>query len=366
MFETEASQLANAGFAVERLVVDNDAIGSRLQAAAIALRPGGMRVVAQRLQEAVARHRAEIVHFHNLFPLIGARALEAVVASGVPAVVTLHNYRLLCANAMLMRDGGPCTLCEDYGRLQGIRYRCYRGSAIGSTAVTLHTEMVKRVIARHPQAVTCIALTDFARAQFVGAGIALNSLRIKGNSVSDLGRSEERPRSGLLYVGRLSAEKGVSTLLAATAQAHVPLTIIGEGPQEAELRASASPDVTFLGRLPGNEVRARMREALAVAIPSIWFEGFPMTAVEAMEAGTAVIASDIGSLSEIVTPNIGMLARPGHVGSLVEAIAYMFSDPAAARAQGQAARSRFERLFAPEANVRTLTAIYQDACAKFP
>jgi glycosyltransferase involved in cell wall biosynthesis len=359
--DTEANQLQQAGFAVETMIVSNDMIRSHLGAATIALRPGGLSSVSKELDRRVAQFRPDVVHFHNYFPLLGARGLRTVVARRVPAVMTLHNYRLLCAGAMLMRNSVPCELCLTHNRLQGLRHRCYRGSLPGTAAVTAHTELVRRMIVSNADTVRCIALTRFARNQFVAGGMPANSLILKPNSVSDLG-STQSERSGVIYVGRLSPEKGVVTLVEAASAAGIPLTLIGDGPLAGRLARIAGPTISMTGRLSSAETRAAMRRALAVAIPSTWFEGFPMTAVEAMEAGCMLIASDIGSLSEIVTPTTGILVPPGNTSEWQAALTKALAAPDTL-AKGRSARRRFETHYSPAANVAALTTIYRDAIA---
>jgi glycosyltransferase involved in cell wall biosynthesis len=361
--DTEANQLQQAGFAVETMIVSNDMIRSHLGAATIALRPGGLSSVSKELDRRVAQFRPDVVHFHNYFPLLGARGLRTVVARRVPAVMTLHNYRLLCAGAMLMRNSVPCELCLTHNRLQGLRHRCYRGSLPGTAAVTAHTELVRRMIVSNADTVRCIALTRFARNQFVAGGMPAKSLILKPNSVSDLGSTQSASeRSGVIYVGRLSPEKGVVTLVEAASAAGIPLTLIGDGPLAGRLARIAGPTISMTGRLSSAETRAAMRRALAVAIPSTWFEGFPMTAVEAMEAGCMLIASDIGSLSEIVTPTTGILVPPGNTCEWQAALTKALAAPDTL-AKGRSARRRFETHYSPAANVAALTTIYRDAIA---
>lgn len=361
--ETEARQLSDAGIQVDTMLVSNDIIQSKWEAASVALRPGGMPAIHQALEERLDQTRPDLVHFHNGFPLIGAGGLRVVLARRIPTVLTLHNYRLLCAAAMLMRDGAPCELCVTQNRLHGIRHRCYRGSVAGTTAVTAHAGSMRRMIMRHAADLRCIALTRFARDQFIAGGLPPQCLVLKPNSVDDRGRPpREAVRRGILYVGRLSAEKGVVTLVEAANATGIELTLVGDGPLAAALQRIAGPSVRMAGRLSPDETRAAMRRALAVAIPSTWFEGFPMTAVEAMEAGCMLLASDIGSLSEIVTPDIGMLVPPGNVPAWAVALNAALARPDL-QAKGRAAREYFETNFSPKANVSALTTIYQDALA---
>ncbi|MCC8984481.1 glycosyltransferase [Bradyrhizobium acaciae] len=365
VFEAEVELLRGAGHCVEMLTVSNEAIDSLAARIAttlsIADNADGKRVVA----EAIDRFRPDVVHVHNFFPLLSPAVFDLCRQKRVPAVVTLHNYRTICTGGMLLRDGRICHKCLDYGHLWGVAHRCYRGSLPGSMASAY-------MIARHQRRGTwsrpglrLIALTQFAKTLFAQAGFDAGRIDVKPNFMADPGAPDPAtPRSGLLYVGRLSREKGVGVLLEAVAGTGVPLRIVGEGPERVALEARAPGNVTFLGALSRAEVLREMANARALVLPSLWYEGFPMVVVEAFARGTPVIASEIGGLAEVVTAGkTGVLVPPGNAVALRSRIVDIQGAPDLAAAWGRAARAAYLEFYAPDENLRLLEAIYARAAA---
>lgn len=209
-----------------------------------------------------------------------------------------------------------------------------------------------------------IVLSEFARGKFVRAGLPEARLRIKPNFVVDPGVSGDAARSGFVFAGRLSPEKGCDILLTAWRDLPVPLTIIGDGPELNRLRAAAPPNVTFLGRRSPTDVREVMGSAVAVIVPSLWYEAFGLVAVEAMALGTPVIASHLGALPEIVTEQTGLLVPPADPASLRAAVIALATDPDKARRLGAEARRRYEATYSPARNVAMLEQIYRDAMSE--
>ena len=210
-----------------------------------------------------------------------------------------------------------------------------------------------------------IALSAFARGIFVQAGFDADMIDVKPNFMPDPGEPDWTvAREGLLYVGRLSPEKGVDVLLQAAAQSGAPLRIAGDGPELASLRAKAPGNVTFLGAVSRSEVLAEMARARALVVPSLWYEGFPMVVVEAFATGTPVIASELGGLAEIVQDQVnGALFPPGNVNLLTRKLSEILDDRLFARRCGDSARKLFLELYGPSENLRQLEAIYRRAKA---
>ncbi|MGY4320280.1 glycosyltransferase family 4 protein [Bradyrhizobium sp. JR3.5] len=365
VFEAEVDLLRGAGHSVETLTVSNEAINSLAARIAttlsIADNAEGKRAVA----EALDRFRPDIVHVHNFFPLLSPAVFDVCRQQRVPAVVTLHNYRTICTGGMLLRDGRICHKCLDRGHLWGVAHRCYRGSLPGSLASA-------HMIARHQRRGTwtrpglrLIALTQFARTLFTQAGFDAGRIDVKPNFMADPGAPDPAmPRTGLLYVGRLSREKGVGVLLDAVAGTGMPLRIVGEGPERAALEARAPANVRFLGALSRADVLREMASARALVVPSLWYEGFPMVVVEAFAQGTPVIASEIGGLAEVVSAGkTGALVPPGDTAGLRQRIVELLGAPDLATAWGQAARTAYLDRYAPDENLRLLEAIYARAAA---
>lgn len=360
--EREIASLRGAGQAVEAVILDNAAIRSRFDRLRVAFQaphaPQGIATVV----EAARRFRPDIVHVHNTFPLISPAVHGAVRRLGAATVQTLHNFRLVCANGLLLRDGRPCERCVTGSPFQAVRFGCYRGSKAGTLAVA-------RMIDRHRREGTWqrdvdrfIVLSAFARERFLEAGLPADRLKVKPNGVDDPGPVSTGPRAGILFVGRLSEEKGLGVLASAAALTPVPVTVIGDGPMMEALKGR--PGLQLLGRQDRRAVREAMARAAAVVVPSICYEGLPTVIPEAFAAGTPVVASAIGAMPELVTQGeTGLLAAPADPVALAGAIDRIAADPAAARRMGAAARHVFERNWLDEVVTAETLALYREAMA---
>ncbi|MGF3023459.1 glycosyltransferase family 4 protein [Methylobacterium aquaticum] len=358
----DLAALDRAGCAVEAVFLDNGAIESglsRLRAAVAA--PQAPEGIA-RVMAAARRFAPDVIHVHNFFPLLSPGIHAAARAAGYATVQTLHNYRLLCANAFLMRDGAPCELCVAGSPYQAVRFACYRGSRAGSLAVARMIDHHRRAGTWRRDVDRLIALTPFARDRFIAAGLPADKIRIRPNGLPDPGLPADGPRQGLLYVGRLSPEKGVTTLAEAATRAGARVTVIGEGPLAQAL--AGHPGLDLKGALPAASVRAAMARACALVVPSLWYEGLPMVVAEAFAAGTPVVASRIGALAGLVTDGVtGLLAAPGDPSDLAGALGRITGDPAGAAAMGREARAVYERAWHEDVTTRALLDIYRDAIA---
>ncbi|KAA5603671.1 glycosyltransferase [Blastochloris sulfoviridis] len=363
VFDAERALLADAGLTVTTHVVTNDHItgfGARL-------RSGLEAPYSRRARAAFAaqlrRDRPDVVHVHNLFPLLTPSILDACRDEGVPVVATLHNYRTLCASGLRVRNGVPCSLCVEGSPYWAVVHRCYRNSLPGSLAAA-NTVMLHRALRTWPRKVRLfITMSDFARAEFIAAGFPAEQLVVKPNFVPDPGPAAgDGAKAGVLYVGRLSFEKGIFVLLEAWKTAKTPLTIIGDGPEIEAVRAAQSPTVTFLGPKNAAEVLAAMRRHRFLVVPSIVFEGCPRVVAEAFGTGLPIIASRIGSLQELIQDGVnGLHAIAGDPASLAAVVDAAAADPARAAVLGRNARASYEQAFTPEQSLRALLAVYEAA-----
>jgi glycosyltransferase involved in cell wall biosynthesis len=362
VFEREADLLAVSGHDVRRLLVSNDAISSKQIKLLTALRTVENPVGMAAMSHALENFQPDVVHIHNFFPLLSPAVYKVCRHAGSAVVQTLHNYRTVCAGALLMRNGHVCQLCVNGSPLWGLVHRCYRGSVIGSAAVS-------RMIAVHRKRRTWstdvdrfIALSEFGRQIFLEAGFPAEKIDIKPNFIEDPGEPPDGEREGVLVVGRLAQEKGVRYLVEAAARYRFPLRVAGDGPELATLRDLAHSNVSFLGRLSPESVLSEMRRAVVLVVPSLWYEGFPMVVVEAFASGTPVIASRLGGLAEIIEDGVtGFHVSPGEVDNLGESIQRLLSDTDLARRLGHMARQAYIDRYTPRSNLRQLESIYQRA-----
>jgi glycosyltransferase involved in cell wall biosynthesis len=263
---------------------------------------------------------------------------------------------------MLLREGKVCEDCVGKVPWRGAVRGCYRQSVASSTVLagmlTLHRAAGtwSRKVTRY------IALNDFCRRKFIEAGLPQERILVKANFVRDAAPPEGGPRRGLLFVGRLSPEKGVQTL--SDALAVLPpqcLRAAGTGPQ-ADLLAQAAGDAGMLGALDAASVRREMGSAIALVLPSIWYENFPRTLVEAFSCGLPVIASRIGALAELVQDGVtGLLVEPSSASDLAAKMRWALEHPEAMREMGNRARAVYEAQYTEARNHEQLMAIYREA-----
>jgi glycosyltransferase involved in cell wall biosynthesis len=365
----EVALLEGHGHEVIRYCLRNDAIEgmSRLH---VASRTIWSQPAYQEVRELIRMHRPEIAHFHNTLPLISPAAYYAARAEHVGVVQTLHNFRLLCPNALFFRNGRVCEDC--LGRSipwPGVVHKCYRGSRTTTAAVaTMLT--VHRVLGTWRKAVDVyIALTEFARKKFIAGGLPRDKIVVKPNFVyPDPGPGDETGGYGL-FVGRFSAEKGVETLLTAWKQLPdgVSLKFVGDGPLRATVvqAAAKDPRIQWLGSRPVEEVYALIGKATFLLVPSNCYETFGRVIVEAFAKGTPVIASNLGAMAELVDHGrTGLHFAPGNPVALASAVQQLLANQPARKEMRHAARKEYEQKYTAEANYHTLRAVYEQVLAE--
>jgi len=360
----EQSLLSARGHEVSRYSVSNDAVQDAWDRMRTALGAPYSLPARGRVAAEIRRVRPDIVHVHNFFPLLTPSVYDACRAAGVPVVQTLHNYRLLCLNALFFRDGRVCEDCLGIpAPWPGVRHGCYRGSR-GASAAVAAMLTVHRVLRTWTVKVDAyIALSDFARAKFIQGGLPAHKISVKPNFVDpDPGPGEGRGGYAL-FVGRLSPEKGLDTLLAAWMRLGnaVPLKIIGDGPLAPQVKAAAarSSGVEWLGPQSPERVLVLMKDARALVFPSRCYENFPLVIAEAYAVGLPVIAGDLGSTSSLVDHGrTGLRFASGDPAGLAAAVTRLRARPEERAAMRRAARVEFEQKYTAERNYQTLMEIY--------
>lgn len=362
VFASERDMLAHMGHEVETLEFDNhevDAMPKWKSAAEAVWSVSARKIIGAKL----GSFSPDLVHFHNTFLRVSPAAYWTCRSAGVPVVQTLHNYRLLCLNALFLRDGRPCEDC--LGKAvpwPGLVHKCYHGS-LSESAVVGGINVAHRALGTYTRAVDAfIALTEFGKAKFTAGGLPPDRIHVKPNFIADVG-SGGHAGGFCMYAGRLSPEKGIETLLEAwkLLDGSIPLKIVGTGPLETLLR-SPPPGVDYLGPISRERVFAMMRDASLHMVPSGCYEGFPVTIPEAFSAGLPVIASRLGTLEEILAgERSGWLFRPKDAADLARVVRAAWSDQEALRRKGAEARSQYESSYTQPVNYRILMGIYATA-----
>ena len=363
VFSAEGSLLERYGHEVLRFTKHNDEVR---QYGAIALARATLwnQAVFNELRMLIREQRPEVVHFHNTFPLISPAAYYAANAEGVAVVQTLHNYRLLCPNALFLRDGGVCEDC--LGRsfpLPAVIHSCYRDDRAASAVVAAMLAFHRRKGTWNSAVDLYLALTEFARSKFIEGGLPAERIIVKPNFVAHDPGAGTRRGNYALFVGRLSPEKGIGTLLDAwrLLGTPIPLKIVGTGPLES-LRAESPAGVEWMGTQDRENVFALMREATLLIVPSESYETFGLTIIEAFATGLPVIASRLGAAAEIVRDHeTGVLFEPGNPQNLAYWVQWCLENPEITTALGNRGRQEYERKYSADRNYAMLIDAYRRA-----
>ena len=357
----ETRLLRAAGHEVIEHHVSNPS-GALATAGALVLSPSNP-LSARAVKRIVASQDPDVAHIHNTWYSLSPSVVQALKQSGVPVVMTLHNYRLFCANALLFRDGRPCEDCVGTHPWHGVQHRCYRDSFVAS-AFAASTIAVARARRTWSTGIDrFVAPSWFLREKLVAGGIPAETITVKPHGVDDPGARTTPPSSSrsVLFVGRLSHEKGADTLLdawTARGASSLELLLVGDGPLRERLEARAVEGVRFAGWKSPAEVATLLLGARALVFPSVCYENLPRAVIEAMAAGLPVLASDHGGPAELVR-DLGpaWTAAAGDERAWAGALAVL-DDDAAVDAAGARARSSFERQYTEEASLTGLLDVY--------
>lgn len=326
---------------------------------------------ARAIRQAAARFRPDVVHVHNTFPLISPSIFHALAGSGVARVLTLHNYRLFCPAAIPMRAGKVCTDCLDRrSAWPALQHGCYRNSRPATLPLAVNVALHRAAGTWVHQVEAFIALTEFQRQRVVDAGLPASRVFVKSNFYpgNPAVVPWARRKPCVVFAGRLTAEKGVATLIRAW-QLWGPeapeLRILGGGELRGELEAmTAGLPVRFMGQVDAAEAQRQIAQACLLVLPSECFEGFPMVVREAFAFGTPAAVSNLGALPSIVTHGgSGVVFEAGHSASLLQTIRTAWHAPDMLQNLGQGARRAFEAHYHEQVNHQALMRVYQQAMA---
>jgi glycosyltransferase involved in cell wall biosynthesis len=367
----EVAMLRAHGHNVTQYCLRNESIDA-MSSLGVASRTIWSLPAFRELRKLFRTHQPQIVHFHNTFPLISPAAYYAARAENIRVVQTLHNFRLCCANAVLFRDGKVCEAClgKSFG-WPGIVHKCYHDSHAASAAIATMVA-THRVLGTWQKAVDAyIALTEFSRCKLLEGGLPADKIAVKSNfAYPDPGLGAGTGEYAV-FVGRLSAEKGVETLLKAWRHlgGRLPLKLVGDGPLAPLVEEAAKNDamIQWLGNVPIETVYGLVGQSAFLVLPSQCYENFPRVIIEAFAKGTPVIVSKLGAMAEIVHDGrTGLHFKPGDPVDLAEKVRSILADPCKLLQMRQAARQEFDQHFTADVNHHSLMAIYERALSGRP
>lgn len=369
VFKTEGELLAGFGHQVEEMLFDNSVIkgflAKCLNGFGFLYNPSSAKAIKSKIES----FGPDVIHVHNFVPIVSPAVFWVANRHKIPVILTLHNFRLVCPSATLFHKN---FIYEKSLRslfpLDAILKGVYRDSII-ETAILACAIAFHHAIGTWKNKVDYyIALTAFAKEKFTTARVPLpaEKVLVKANSVQDCGMGTARRRDHFLFVGRLVEEKGLRTLLDATLLSPFKLIIIGDGPLQQEVidHCKVNPNVVYLGPQNKATVISHMKACAALVFPSLWYEGLPLTMIEAFSAGTPVIASNHGAMKELISDGFnGLLFEPGRERDLVRRIEDIMRERVDVDLLSERARATYLRYFTPERNYNMLLTIYNKAIA---
>lgn len=371
VFTSESNLLESKGHKVIRYTTNNDRI-ENMYNINLALNTLWNQRVLRSLKYLVRRHSIKVIHFHNTFPLISPGSYYAKGKKGPVVIQTLHNFRILCPGALFLRNGNVCERCLlKIFPWPGAFKVCYRKSFLASVGTVAMLVLHQLLGTWQTKIDRFIALTDFAKEKFIQGGIPSDKIVVKPNFVSPDPGSKRRRDNYALFVGRLSSEKGIITLLNAWKQIDsISLKIVGYGPLNEEVKKIVAREnfhtVEIIGQLNKNDIFNLMKEAIFLLFPSEWYEGFPNTLVEAFACGLPVIASKLGSIAEIIEDGVtGLHFEAGNPVDLADKIKWLIENPDKSRHMGKNARKVFLEKYTAEKNYKILMNIYHQAINEY-
>jgi glycosyltransferase involved in cell wall biosynthesis len=322
----------------------------------------------RRLLQIVDQEKPDIAHIHNVFPLLSPAVYLALSHSSIPIVQSIHNYRLMCINGLFLRNGNVCERCKNGNFFSGLRFKCYKNSHLlsGLYAMTIG---LHRCLGTFERIDRFIASTRFVAEKLAESGVAKKSkISILGNflpePLPEYGKPDlQNPYA--VYVGRLSQEKGIITLLHLFRDmTNLRLKVIGSGPLLEEIKAYISlhdlQNIELLGHVNEEVKFETLRGAICCVLPSECYEVFPITVLESAAVGTPIVASRIGSLATLVPEGkTGLLFSPGDSADLRAKLERLLAEPELATYMGQQARLWLETEHTPESHYEELMRIYQ-------
>lgn len=360
VMNTEADLLQKNGHTVLKYTCSNDAIS---QSSLVSNITTGINTIwsfkhYNAVKALLKRERPDVCHVHNSFPLISPSVFYACKSVGVPVVLTVHNYRLMCANGLFLRDGKPCEDCLQSNMFNGIKHKCYRESALATATVAVSMELHHYLNAWNTKVDSIIALTPFQKQKLIEKGIEEHKIVVKANTVIKPSNQSSDKSDGLLFIGRLDRVKGADLLIGVAK--HFPNTIIkvvGQGPLLKEL--SAQKNILCFGQLSRSDVFEKISNCRAVILPTRFYEGMPMTIIESLACGKPIITTNHGAMPSMISPEQnGWLFEPENRESLFSAVSAALNEQNDLEQLKMNCIKAYEQNYSEEVGYKSLINVY--------
>jgi len=375
VFKAEKELLQSHGIEVIPYTRENDEIMhfSGLQKVHLPFQLLWSRETYKEVKNLLKKHKPDLAHFHNIFYLLSPSVYDACQDAGVPVIQTLHNFRFFCINGLLMRNGRVCEACIGKIPWRGILHGCYKDSRLYSLPLAFMASYHRIVSTWQKKVNAYIALTEHSKKKYIECGLPEERIFVKPNFLPNHPQPSFHSNNYSVYLGRISQEKGVETLISAFKSFQilnsVVLKIVGDGPLRIQLENKTHNkqihNIEFLGRKNFSECMKLLQDARFLVVPSLCYECFPLAIREAFAVGKPVIASRLGSMAELVEDGkTGLLFEPGNAENLAEKITWMVEHENACVEMGKNARRVFEEKYTAEKNFEILVNIYQSILNK--
>lgn len=358
--------LRSRGVEVDTFVRDSRDLPTNLRGKVTAFIGGLYAAEAVRTLEAqLQQRRPDVVHVHELYPLISPWILPRCRAAGIPVVMTCNDFRLSCPIATHFTRGESCFRCAG-GHEHWCVLRNCRDNLAESTAFALRNASARRFGLFSQGVQRYVAISQY-QLDYMTGPLGMDPARVRMiHCAIDLpAQPVADPAQGryAAFAGRFVVEKGVEVMVQACRLAGVPMRFAGSAPQHPAVRAD--DDASFVMTRSPAELATFYRGARMLVVPSVWPETFGIVAAEAMGHGIPVVVSRTGGLQHsVVDGESGLLAEPGNVQDLADKIGRVWRDEALARRLGAAARLRAEQRFGHDAHFDRLMQLYREVLAE--
>lgn len=360
VLHTEAAVLRENGHTVIQYTCSNDEIEHTGLVAKIRT---GLQTIWSRkhfaaITDVLEKEKPDVCHVHNTFPLISPSVFHACDKAKIPVVFTLHNYRLLCANGLFLRENKPCEDCLKTNMWTGVKHKCYRDSALATATLAAAMETHHFINTWNKKVDVIVALTAFQKEKLVAKGIEADKIFVKPNMVNHAAKASSNKGNGLLFIGRLDHVKGADLLLKIAERfPEIIINVLGQGPLFDVL--SAVPNIHCFGHLPQSQVMKKIAECKAVVLPTRFYEGMPVTIIEAFACGKPVISTNHGAMPSMIKHGeTGWLFPLNDFDSLSDGVKQAIDPTLNMEQIGKNCLAEFESKYSPAVGYKNLIETY--------